>query len=149
MGHARAVMHGANPRWCGKRSWHSQRMRSSQFYVSDKRPMAGFVWYQELYMQIMSQRKTYLHTCNNWSCQSELRRISHSYGGAPRTRKYIYRNKEFSDVHRGHVKKCIILYCLLEVQSVSEPKGLRATRLLTFSPISLNFGIWSVALSRF
>ena len=26
-------------RWRGKRSWHSRRMRNTQFYVSDKRPM--------------------------------------------------------------------------------------------------------------
>ena len=38
--HARAVMHVgiANPRWRGKRSWHSRRMRNPQFYVSGKRP---------------------------------------------------------------------------------------------------------------
>ena len=29
----------ANPKWRGKRSWHSQRMRSPQIYVSGKRPM--------------------------------------------------------------------------------------------------------------
>ena len=39
--HARAVMHVgiANPRWRGKRSRHSRRMRNPQFYVSGKRPM--------------------------------------------------------------------------------------------------------------
>ena len=39
---ARAVMHVgiANPRWRGKRSRHSRRMRNTQFYVSGKRPMA-------------------------------------------------------------------------------------------------------------
>ena len=39
---ARAVMHVgiANPRWRGKRSWHSRRMRNPQFYVSAKRPMS-------------------------------------------------------------------------------------------------------------
>ena len=39
--HARAVMHVgiANPRWRGKRSRHSRRMRSQQFYVSVKRPI--------------------------------------------------------------------------------------------------------------
>ena len=38
---ARAVMHVgiANPRWWGKRSRHSRRMRNQQFYVSGKRPM--------------------------------------------------------------------------------------------------------------
>ena len=37
--HARAVMHDgiANPRWRGKRSRHSRRMRNPQFYISDKR----------------------------------------------------------------------------------------------------------------
>ena len=29
----------ANPRWRGKRSRHSRRMRNPQFYISDKRPM--------------------------------------------------------------------------------------------------------------
>ena len=28
-----------NPRWRGKCSWHSRRMRNPQFYVSGKRPM--------------------------------------------------------------------------------------------------------------
>ena len=39
--HARAVMHDgiATPRWRGKRSRHSQRLRNLQFYVSGKRPM--------------------------------------------------------------------------------------------------------------
>ena len=39
--HARAVMHVriANPRWRGKRSRHSRRMRNPQFYVSGTRPM--------------------------------------------------------------------------------------------------------------
>ena len=39
--HARAVMHVgiANPRWRGKRSRHSRRMRNPQFQVSGKRPM--------------------------------------------------------------------------------------------------------------
>ena len=39
---ARAVMHAGigNPRWRGKRSRHSQRMRNPQFDVSGKRPMA-------------------------------------------------------------------------------------------------------------
>ena len=39
--HARAVMHVgiANPRWRGKCSRHSRRMRNTQFYVSGKRPM--------------------------------------------------------------------------------------------------------------
>ena len=40
---ARAVMHVgiANPRWRGKRSRHSRRMRNPQFYVFGKRPMHG------------------------------------------------------------------------------------------------------------
>ena len=29
----------ANPRWQGKRSWHSRRMRNPQFCVSGKRPI--------------------------------------------------------------------------------------------------------------
>ena len=39
--HARAVMHVgiANPRWWGKRSRQSRRMRNPQFYVSGKRPI--------------------------------------------------------------------------------------------------------------
>ena len=39
--HARAVMHVGidNPRWRGKRSRHSRRMRNPQFCVSGKRPM--------------------------------------------------------------------------------------------------------------
>ena len=39
--HARAVMHVGtdNPRWQGKGSRRSQRMRNSQFYISDKRPV--------------------------------------------------------------------------------------------------------------
>ena len=39
--HGRAVMHVgiANPRWRGKRSRHSRRMRKQQFYVSGKRPI--------------------------------------------------------------------------------------------------------------
>ena len=47
MRHARAVMHVGitNPRWRGKRSRHSRRMRNPQFYVSDKRPMG--VWHTE------------------------------------------------------------------------------------------------------
>ena len=38
---ARAVMHVgiANPRWRGKRSRHSRRMRNPQFCVSGKRPI--------------------------------------------------------------------------------------------------------------
>ena len=38
---ARAVMHVgiANPRWRGKRSRHSRRMRNPQFYVSGKMPI--------------------------------------------------------------------------------------------------------------
>ena len=38
---ARAVMYVgiANPRWRGKRSRHSRRMRNPQFYVSGKKPM--------------------------------------------------------------------------------------------------------------
>ena len=40
--HARAVMYVriANPRWRGKRSRHSRRMRNPQVYVSVKRPIA-------------------------------------------------------------------------------------------------------------
>ena len=40
--HARAMMHVgiASPLWRGKRSQHIQCMRSPQFYVSDKRPIA-------------------------------------------------------------------------------------------------------------
>ena len=39
--HARALMHVgiANPRWRGKRSRHSRRMRNPLFYVSGKRPI--------------------------------------------------------------------------------------------------------------
>ena len=39
--HARAVVHVgiANPRWRGKHSRHSRRMRNTQLYVSVKRPM--------------------------------------------------------------------------------------------------------------
>ena len=49
MHHTRAVMHGgiANSRWRGKRSRHSRRMRNSQFYVSDKRPMSRVKWHVE------------------------------------------------------------------------------------------------------
>ena len=41
----RAVMHVviANPRWRGKRFWHSWLMRNLQFYVSGKRPMVIIV----------------------------------------------------------------------------------------------------------
>ena len=41
----RAVMHVgiANPRWRGKRSRYSRRMRNPQFFVSDKRPMVGIL----------------------------------------------------------------------------------------------------------
>ena len=40
----RAVMHAGitNPRWRGKRSRHSRRMRNPQFYISGKRAI-GFV----------------------------------------------------------------------------------------------------------
>ena len=40
-GYAGAVMHVeiTNPRWRGKRSRHSRRMRNPQFYVSGKRPI--------------------------------------------------------------------------------------------------------------
>ena len=43
--HARAVTHAgiANPRWRGKRSRHSQRMRNPHFYVSGKRPIVEYV----------------------------------------------------------------------------------------------------------
>ena len=42
--HARAVMHVgiANPRWRGKRSRHSLRMRNPQFYASGKRPITSW-----------------------------------------------------------------------------------------------------------
>ena len=42
--HARALMHGgiANPRWRGKLSRHSRRMRNPQFYVSGKLPISGY-----------------------------------------------------------------------------------------------------------
>ena len=45
--HARAVMHVgiANPRWPGKRSRHSRRMRNPQFCVSCKRPITKSVTY--------------------------------------------------------------------------------------------------------
>ena len=33
----------ANPRWRGKRSRHSRRMRNPQFYISGKRPMGNWV----------------------------------------------------------------------------------------------------------
>ena len=41
VGDARAVMHIgiANPRWWGKRSRHSRRMRNPRFYLSGKRSM--------------------------------------------------------------------------------------------------------------
>ena len=41
---ARAVMHVgiANPRWRGKRSRHSRRMRNPQFYVPGKRPIKNW-----------------------------------------------------------------------------------------------------------
>ena len=41
---ARTVVHVgiANPRWRGKRSRHSRRMRNPQFYASGKRPAHGF-----------------------------------------------------------------------------------------------------------
>ena len=40
---ARAVVHVgiANPRWLGKRSRRSWRMRNAQFYVSDKSTVEG------------------------------------------------------------------------------------------------------------
>ena len=43
---ARAVMHVeiANPRWWGKRSRHSWRMRNPQFYLSGKRPIVRW-WF--------------------------------------------------------------------------------------------------------
>ena len=43
--HARAVMHVgiANPRWQGKRSLHSRRIRNPEFYVSDKKPIQVFI----------------------------------------------------------------------------------------------------------
>ena len=48
--HARAVMHVgiANPRWRGKRSQHSRRMRNQQFYVSGKRPIANMTHWVSL-----------------------------------------------------------------------------------------------------
>ena len=44
------VMHVgiANPRWRGERSRHSRRMRNSQFYVSDKRPVPLYFTYKGL-----------------------------------------------------------------------------------------------------
>ena len=43
--HACAVMYIGitNPRWRGKRSRHSPRMRNPQFYVSGKRPLVYIV----------------------------------------------------------------------------------------------------------
>ena len=48
MRHARAVMHVgiAYPRWRGKRSRHSRRMRIPQFYVSGKSPMESTQYLQ-------------------------------------------------------------------------------------------------------
>ena len=39
--HTRAMIHVGidNPRWRGKRLWHSRRMRNPQFFVPGKRPM--------------------------------------------------------------------------------------------------------------
>ena len=54
--HARAVMHVgiASPRWRGKRSWHSRRIRNPQFYVSGK----GSIAIDELTLSATSQDLT-------------------------------------------------------------------------------------------
>ena len=64
---ARAVMHVgiAKPRWWGKRSRLSRRMRNPQFYVSGKRPMEEYCWtlmgryralFQILLVSLMAQQ---------------------------------------------------------------------------------------------
>ena len=55
--HARAVMHVGitNPRWRGKRSRHSRRMRNPQFYVSGKRPMGQ--WLEVDTIEVLSKTK--------------------------------------------------------------------------------------------
>ena len=62
--HARAVMHvGITiPRWRGKRSRHSRRMRNPQCYVSGKRPMS---WLFHLY-DISSHGNRYLGWPSHW-----------------------------------------------------------------------------------
>ena len=57
--HARAVMHVGitNPRWLGKRSRHSRRMRNPQFYASGKRPMTVMVTYFIVKNQILKMHE--------------------------------------------------------------------------------------------
>ena len=43
---SRRVVGIANPRWRGKRSRHSRHMSNPQFYVSDKRHIAGRRWHR-------------------------------------------------------------------------------------------------------
>ena len=54
--HARALMHVgiANPRWRGKRSRHSRRMRKSQFYVSGKRPRDDAMTTHNMYLRVVA-----------------------------------------------------------------------------------------------
>ena len=65
--HARAVMHVGvtNPLWWGKRARHSRRMRTSQFYVSGKRPMGyPYGWV----VTVLAQWAASWMAVRNWGC---------------------------------------------------------------------------------
>ena len=59
----------ANPRWRGKRSRNSRRMRNPQYYVSGKRPMA---WYNIFISSCLCkcQKYTCVITLEHWSLVS-------------------------------------------------------------------------------
>ena len=68
--HPRALMHVgiANPRWRGKRSRNSRRMRNPQFYVSGKRPMGSYTLLSLLIASSILRHKLQL---NAWTAYNK------------------------------------------------------------------------------
>ena len=54
----------ANPRWLGKRSRHSRRMRNPHFYVSDKRPILRCLQWRQIWHHDDSRVSVYVLVFN-------------------------------------------------------------------------------------
>ena len=81
--HPRAVMHAgiANPRWRGKRSRQSRRMRNPQLYVSGKRPMIRTAVLHVYVWVFMETRQHVNKLCKNnnfiWKRKTSLQEDLH------------------------------------------------------------------------
>ena len=84
---ARAVMHVgiADPRWQGKRSWHSRHMGNPQMYVSGKRPITENIYLLPLfYHQAWCFLQYHMFSFVNkvyFQCIAPLSSFDNSHGG--------------------------------------------------------------------